>query len=154
MIRDSRLSGVLHVLLHMAEYEGPVTSEMLGKVMRTNPVVIRRVMAGLRERGYVHAEKGHGGGWTLARDLAAVTLLDIFEGIGSPPLFAIGNRSETPGCAVEQSVNAMLDSSLRDAEALLLASFAKVTLANLSADFHNRLALRASGHFQGLTHDD
>lgn len=153
MNRDSRLSGVLHVLLHMAEYRRPVTSEALGKVMRTNPVVIRRVMAGLRERGFVHAEKGHGGGWTIARDLAAITLRDIYDGIGSPPLFAIGNRSEAPDCIVEQSVNAILDRSLRDAEALLLASFAKVTLAQLSADFHRRLGPRARRHFQDMAHD-
>lgn len=143
MSRDSRLSGVLHVLLHMAEHDGPVTSEALARMMRTNPVVIRRVMAGLREQGYVRSEKGHGGGWTLARDLSDVTLRDIYDGIGSPALFAIGNRSEAPGCAVEQAVNAALDGTLRDAEALLLASFEKVTLATLRADFRKRLARRA-----------
>jgi DNA-binding IscR family transcriptional regulator len=64
MRRDSRLSGVLHVLLHMAEQDGPVTSEVMAKAMTTNPVVIRRLMAGLRDAGYVRAENGHGGGWT------------------------------------------------------------------------------------------
>lgn len=143
MMRDSRLSGVLHVLLHMAEHDGPVTSEALARMMRTNPVVIRRVMSGLRDQGYVRSEKGHGGGWTLARDFAGVTLRDIYDGIGSPALFAIGNRSEAPGCAVEQAVNAALDGALHDAEALLLASFEKVTLATLRADFRERLARRA-----------
>jgi DNA-binding IscR family transcriptional regulator len=143
MSRDSRLSGVLHVLLHMAELDSPVTSEALARMMRTNPVVIRRIMAGLREQGYVRSEKGHGGGWTLARDLADVTLRDVYDGIGSPALFAIGNRSEAPDCAVEQAVNAALDGTLRDAEALLLASFEKVTLATLRADFRERLARHA-----------
>jgi DNA-binding IscR family transcriptional regulator len=59
MKRDSRLSGVLHVLLHMAEAGGPVTSETMAKAMQTNPVVIRRIMAGLRDAGFVHSEKGH-----------------------------------------------------------------------------------------------
>lgn len=142
MNRDSRLSGVLHVLLHMAERPGPVTSEALARVMQTNPVVIRRVMAGLRKQGYVRSEKGHGGGWTLACNLSAVTLRDIYDGIGAPSLFAFGNRSAAPDCAVEQAVNAALDSSLHAAEALLLDSFGKITLADLSADFHRRLARR------------
>ncbi len=111
--------------------------------MQTNAVVVRRVMAGLRERGYVRSEKGHGGGWTIAADLTAVTLRGIYEGVGSPPLFAIGNRSEAPNCLVEQAVNAALDNSLRKAEALLLAAFAEVTLGELSAEFHHRLAQRA-----------
>ncbi len=41
----------------MAEYKKPVTSEVLAKAMGTNPVVVRRVMSGLREQGYVRSEK-------------------------------------------------------------------------------------------------
>jgi Rrf2 family protein len=133
MKRDSRLSGVLHVLLHMAEQSGPATSETLAKAMSTNPVVIRRIMAGLREQGYVRSEKGHGGGWTLARDLAEVTLRDIYDALGRPSLLAMGNRTETPGCLVEQAVNTALDKAFHDAEALLLARLGEVTLAALSA---------------------
>jgi DNA-binding IscR family transcriptional regulator len=143
MKRDSRLSGVLHVLLHMAEHHGPVTSEVLARAMDTNPVVIRRVMAGLREEGYVRSEKGHGGGWALACDLAKVTLRDVYDAVGRPSLLAIGNRTESPSCLVEQAVNAALDGAFRDAEALLLSRLGNVTLAALSADFHARLSARS-----------
>ena len=51
MIRDSRLSSVLHGVLHMIGAGEPVTSEQLAQAMATNPVVVRRVMAGLREQG-------------------------------------------------------------------------------------------------------
>ena len=139
MKRDSRLSGILHVLLHMAEQEGPVTSEILARAMQTNPAVIRRIMAGLRERGYVRSEKGHGGGWVIARHLATITLRDIYEAIGRPSLLAIGNRSAHPDCLVEQAVNGALDGAFQDAEAILLKRLGDVTLAALSADFHMRL---------------
>lgn len=142
MRRDSKLSGVLHVLLHMAEIERPVTSEFLAGVMQTNPVVVRRIMAGLRDRGYVRSEKGHGGGWRIACDLRAVTLRDVYEALGAPEIFAMGNRSEAPGCLVEQAVNAAMDESFREAEALLMAQLGRITLAALSADFHARLAAR------------
>jgi Rrf2 family protein len=151
MKRDSRLSGILHVLLHMAGQEGPVTSETLARAMGTNPVVIRRTMAGLRRQGYVRSEKGHGGGWSLACDLSAVTLRDIYAALGNPPLLAIGNRTESPGCLVEQAVNAALDAACREAEARLLAHLGEVTLAQLSRDFHARLA--ASGTAAISTHD-
>ena len=81
---DSRLSGVLHVLLHMAQANSAATSEALAKAIGTNPVVVRRVMAGLRERGYVRSERGHGGGWTLACDLSQVTLQDIYDAVAVP----------------------------------------------------------------------
>jgi DNA-binding IscR family transcriptional regulator len=146
MRRDSRLSGVLHVLLHMAEKRGPMTSELLAKAMDTNPVVIRRIMAGLRDHGYIRSEKGHGGGWTLACDLSQVTLRDIYSALGCPSLLAIGNRTEAPGCLVEQAVNAALNLAFQDAEALLLSRLGEVTLAALSADFHDRLVARGGSH--------
>lgn len=146
MKRDSRLSGILHVLLHMAGRPDPVTSEALSKAMNTNPVVIRRIMAGLRERGYVRSDKGHGGGWTLACDLGAVTLGDVHAALGPTTLLAIGNRTEAPGCLVEQAVNAALGQAFQDAEALLLARLGDVTLASLSADVQARLAARGVSH--------
>jgi Rrf2 family protein len=145
MRQDSRLSGALHALLHMAEHDGPVTSEILAKAMSTHPVVVRRVMAGLREKGLVRSEKGHGGGWMLACDLTKVSLRDIYDALGRPTLLAIGNRSEAPSCLVEQAVNAALGGAFDEAEALLLSRLGTVTLAELSTDFHARLS-RAPGH--------
>lgn len=142
MRRDSRLSGVLHVLLHMAERDEPATSETLAKAMATNPVVVRRIMAGLRDQGLVRSVKGHGGGWTLTCNPAEVTLRDIYTAVGSPSLLAIGNRTEAPGCLVEQAVNAALDQTFHDAESLLLSRLDDVTLATLRADVSRRLAAR------------
>ncbi|MFP1681792.1 Rrf2 family transcriptional regulator [Alloalcanivorax sp. C16-1] len=142
MKRDSRLSGVLHVLLHMAEADRPLTSEALASMMATNPVVVRRVLAGLRREGLVHSEKGHGGGWRLTRDLRDVTLRDIHEALGEPGVLALGHRTEAPGCLVEQAVNAAMEKAFQEAEAVLLARFGEITLAALSADFHERLCRR------------
>ena len=139
MKRNSQLSGVLHVLLHMADREGPMTSESLAKAMNTNPVVIRRILGGLRDQGYVRSDKGHGGGWTLACDLSQVTLRDIYAALGCPPLLAMTNRTESPGCLVEQAVNAALDQAFRDAEALLLTRLGEVTLGTLSNQLRGRL---------------
>ena len=142
MKHDSKLSGVLHVLLHMLGTKTPATSEQLAKMMQTNPVVVRRVMAGLREQGFVASAKGHGGGWTVACDPKAVTLADIYKAVGEPPLVALGHRSENPACLVEQAVNQVLDTTFREVEALFQAKLATVTLADLSKDFNRRLKKR------------
>lgn len=142
MKRDGKLSAVLHILLHLAERSSPATSEMLAKTLDTHPVVVRRIMSGLRNRGYVRSEKGHGGGWTLACDLAEVTLRDIYTALGSPSLLAMGNRTEAPNCLVEQAVNAALNQTFQEVEALLLTRFGEVPLAMLSDDLHERLVAR------------
>lgn len=138
MKRDSRLSSVLHALLHMAEHDGPMTSDQLADCMRTNPVVVRRTMGLLREAGFVSSERGHSGGWRIEADFAKLTLQQLYKALGEPTVFAIGNRHETPDCLVEQSVNAVLDDAFAQAEALLLERFASVTLADLSAEFTRR----------------
>jgi Rrf2 family protein len=148
MKRDSKLSGVLHILLHMAEVDHPVTSETLAQMMQTNPVVIRRILAGLREQGFVTSEKGHGGGWQLASDLNTVTLHDIYLALGAPEIFAIGNRHESPGCLVEEAVNTVMNQAFQEAEALLLARLKEVTLAQLSDHMHQRLQMPVFCHGQ------
>lgn len=145
MRQDSRLSRMLHVLLHMARYDRPATSDEIARMLGTNPVVVRRTMAGLREAGYVRSEKGHGGGWRIACDLASISLLDVHRAVGGPTLFAIGNESENPACAVERVVNAALDDALRKAEALLIARLGAVSLASLAAAFDARCGGRPTG---------
>jgi DNA-binding IscR family transcriptional regulator len=145
MTRDSRLSSMLHVLLHMAELDELVTSEVLATWLRTNPVVVRRTMGMLRSAGIVAAVRGHGGGWRISTDRATVTLRQLHDALGEPAIFAIGNRSESPNCLVEQTVNAALNSSFQEAEGLLLERFETVTLADLAADFARRHAERRIG---------
>jgi Rrf2 family protein len=135
MRSDSRLSRMLHVLLHMARHDQPFTSEHLSRMLRTNPAVVRRTMAGLRQAGYVRSEKGHGGGWTMACDLSSITLLDVHRAVGGPRLFTIGNENENPECAVERVVNAALSDALKQAEALLVSELGLVSLADLAGDF-------------------
>jgi Rrf2 family protein len=142
--RDSRLSIALHTLLHMAETGGRLTSHEMAERAATHPVVMRRTMAGLREAGIVHSEKGHHGGWALTRDLHDVTLHDVYQALGNPAVFAMGHRSESPGCVVEQAVNRAMAQALEAAEALLVKRLQQVTLAQLAVDVkHGHNARRA-----------
>ncbi len=131
MNKDTRLSDVLHVLLHMAQMNEPLTSEVLARSMGTNPAVFRRTMAGLRRAGHVISGKGHGGGWQLARPLTEITLLAVYEALERPTLFAIGSRGKHPECKIEDAVNSALAETMRQAESLLLERFGQVTLDQL-----------------------
>lgn len=131
---------MLHALIHMDRRGGAATSETLAEMLNTNPVVVRRTMAGLRDQGYVRSEKGHGGGWVLGRELNQITLLDIYRALGSPGLFAIGLADDHPACLVEQTVNGALGEALQAAERLMLERFGEVTLADLARDFDARAA--------------
>lgn len=131
---------MLHLLLHMAQAGRPLTSEELARMLRTNPVLVRRTLAGLRERGLVSSEKGHGGGWVIVPSLEAITLCDVYEALGEPELFAIGHRNEDAKCLVEQAVNSALDQTLEVAQSLILSRLREVSLATLSENVSRRSA--------------
>lgn len=139
MPRDSRMSRMLHVLIHMDRHVQRPTSEQISRMLGTNPVVVRRMMSGLRENGMVKSEKGHGGGWQLTRDLSNITLLDVYTAIGEPPLFNLGPDSDNPDCLVEQAVDARLGQTLSAAETLLRERFSAISVADLAKDFEARL---------------
>lgn len=134
MKRDSRLSTTLHALLHMADAGRPMTSDELAEMLRSNPVVVRRTMAGLRDAKLVRSAKGHGGGWELQRPVADIKLGDIYEALDAPTVFAMADRTESPGCLVEQAVNRAMHDAFAEAEAVLLARFRAVSLADIAAD--------------------
>lgn len=152
MKRDGRLSGVLHLLLHMAQGMGPATSEALARAMSTHPVVVRRLMVGLRKAGFVTSAKGHGGGWVLSCPLSAMTLGDVHAALGAPAFLAVGLRDEQSTCLVEQAVNSALGSAYAEAEALLVARLHGVKLSELAEDFHHRMQARGLSP-QDLNHD-
>jgi Rrf2 family protein len=112
-----------------------MTSDMIARMLDANPVVIRRTMAGLRDEGYVNSVKGHGGGWTLARPLEELTLLDVYRAVGEPSIFAVGPAYDMPGCPIEQAVNLTLKDVFDEAEELLRERFAEVTLADVAQAF-------------------
>lgn len=138
MKKDSRLSTVLHILLHMQLNAKPLTSEYLAQCVGTNSVVIRRMMGLLRTQNLVSSMAGPGGGWCLTAQLDQVTLRQLHDVLGEPAVFAIGNRNEHPECLIEQAVNAALCEAFDEAEALLLAQFGRITLADLLADAERR----------------
>ncbi|MBR8313006.1 Rrf2 family transcriptional regulator [Burkholderia dolosa] len=142
MRADSRLSRMLHALIHMDQADGPLTSETIATMLGTNAVVVRRLLGGLRDCGYVQSEKGHGGGWALGVALDDITLLDVYRAVGEPPLFSDLVSEDTPECLVEQAVNTHLSAVLKDAEAALLARFGEVTLGMLSREFEAKAARR------------
>ncbi|QCI63206.1 Rrf2 family transcriptional regulator [Phreatobacter stygius] len=134
MRKDNRLSRMLHVLIHMQLRGGSTTSETLALMLNTNPVVVRRVMAGLRQHGYVRSEGGHHGGWTLACELSSLTVLDVHRALGAPEVLAVGLAADHPACPVERAVTLTLGTALRATELALLDRLGHLTVADIAAE--------------------
>lgn len=133
-MKNERLSTALHVLLHMAQQpERPMTSEEMAECVGTNPVVIRRTFAGLREAGIVSSVKGHGGGWRLARPASSVSLAEIQRALGER-VVSLTSVEAPPRCLLLQVVVRSLDEAVREAEQVLDRRLSTLTLADLASD--------------------
>lgn len=112
-------------------------------MLDTNPVLVRRTMAALRDQGYVRSERGHGGGWQLSCDLEKVSLLDIYLAIDKPTMFSIGASERGSDCQIEKIVNESISEALDEAENLILKRFGEVRLAMLNSEL-DKLEPKAS----------
>ena len=146
MKRSSRISVALHLLAHMAaKPDDAVVSEALAAWADTNPVVIRRTFAGLRDAGILASTKGAGGGWRLAKPASEITLAQIQAALGET-LVAFDLAEESPGCLVERAVNDTLAGVRREVEDLLAQRLSHITLADLAADVARRGGVRLEIH--------
>ena len=147
MSRDGPLVFALHILLHMLRRPGEaITSETMAAWGGTHAVVVRRTFAGLRKAGIVTSEKGHGGGWRLARRPDEVTLADVRRAMGREPSPAVS--SERPNCFIERVVENTLASAHEEVERVLDQRLQALTLAKLDEAVTQLHA--ASPHFKGL----
>lgn len=131
MKRNSRLSLALHTLGHMAGNPAKIrTSVDIAEHAGTNPVVVRRVLGKLREAGLLTSEKGHAGGWRLARQPDEITLADVYLALGES-LIANASDEEKPNCSVEHALHRKVSAVMEEIESSLIERLRATTIAEV-----------------------
>lgn len=136
MKRNSRLSLALHTLSHMASNpDRKRTSAEIAAHAGTNPVVVRRVLGKLRKAGLLVSEKGHAGGWKLAKPPQDITLADAYLALDER-LVAAETPAETLSCAVEDALQKRVSGVLAEVEANLVARLGETAISDFAG--HSR----------------
>ena len=118
-------------MLQIAQAEEPVTSVELAESVRTNPVVIRRTLAPLRDAGLVRTKGGRGGGWLLDRSGRVITLADIYEALGEDVVATWLGPGSAEGCEVRAALISGLAGARDEVNTLIRQSLARQTLHDL-----------------------
>jgi len=138
MSANSRLTVATHVLSFMVLWEQrrkkPATSERIADSVKTNPVVIRRLLGSLQAAGLVNSHRGRNAGWTLARRPEAITLLDICNAVEDVPIFALHASPPNRNCPVGRGIQPALRRVYGKLEKQLQEHLARSTLAEVFAD--------------------
>lgn len=139
MSKDSRLARMAHVLAHMGSHDGVATSEVIARMLSTNPVVVRRTMGELRDAGYVASEKGSKGGWRLLLGLDQITLLDLHHALRTSSIFTVDAAGDRSGCPVAEAADKAVLDALDGSRVAFEAMLSKVRLSDIAAQ-HPSLA--------------
>lgn len=138
MSANSRLTIAAHALTWIGLYQRRghevATSEQIATSVNTNPVVIRRLLGELRKAGLADSRRGAGAGWMLERDLAEISLLDVYQAIESGPVFALHRARPDPECVVGHGIGSAMTAVYDEVEAALRAQLAKTTLEDVLRD--------------------
>ena len=131
---SSRFAVAIHVLtLLTQDPDAPATSEYIASSVNTNPVVIRRVLGGLRRAGLVRSQGGAGGGWRLAREAETITLRDVYRAVEEEdePVFPLHHRPPNPSCPVGRHIQRALAVHFAAATRAMEDELARRTVADV-----------------------
>lgn len=106
---SSRFSIAIHTLGLLARADGkPLKSEQIAELVKTNPVVIRRILSELKRARLVVSQAGAAGGTRLARKPEEVLLVEIYRVIESRQIFALHRQKPDERCEIGQSIEVVL----------------------------------------------
>jgi Rrf2 family protein len=131
---SSRFATAIHVAAMMAGNPAePVTSDHIAASVNTNPVVIRRLMSGLKAAGIVGSQSGASGGFVLKRQPAEITLGAIFRAVECAKLFRV-HPDPSPNCPYGKAIERVMTKVSGEAEIALLKTLDGWTLTDVMAD--------------------
>jgi Rrf2 family protein len=138
MSANSRMTVAVHILSYLVlasrRHSNLVTSEQIAKSVRTNPVVIRRLLGELRKGGLVRSQRGAKAGWSLARSPKAITLLDVYNAVHDDPLFALHASPPNRQCPIGRGLPSTLRKVYGSLEEELRRQLALTTVDTVLSD--------------------
>ena len=132
MAGSCRFAFAVHALAMLAAHQDrKVTSEEIAQSVNTHAVVIRRLMAALRQAGLVTTGQGPGRGSALARAPRAISLAAVYRAVKLNPTFAMHPQAPNRRCPVGRNIQAVLAEVALDSEAALERALAKRCIADV-----------------------
>ena len=137
MNTNQRFAISVHALTLLASREKPLTSEAIADSVDTNPVVIRRTMASLREHGLVGSKSGAHGGWHLLRKPKQIALCDVYRSLGEEDVLAI-HTHPSKYCLIGKNIKGVLQNVFHEAQTEMEKALGNHTVADILADVRAR----------------
>jgi Rrf2 family protein len=128
---NQQFSVSVHILAILAAYPNtPLTSETIADSVDTHPVVIRRIMAHLRQHGLVDSRSGASGGWHLLQAPASINLRDVYRAIRHENVLAM-HQHPNPDCPIGGHIRETLEPVFDEAQNSLETALGQFTISDV-----------------------
>ena len=138
---SSRFSVAIHIISILQLYGDPMpTSEYIADSVKTNPVVIRRILGMLKQAGIVDMKRGTGGAY-LVKSVEDITMLDVYKAVGSVEdgqLFQI-HENPNPECPIGANIQDVVNVALISAQDAMEGVLQKITLADITRNLAKKI---------------
>jgi Rrf2 family protein len=109
MAGNSRFAIAVHTLALLANHEdSPLKSEFIACFVKTNPVVIRRLLPELAKANLVETHPGASGGSRLKKKPEEISLWEIYQAVETDAAFAVHRPLAEGECKVSRNIEAVL----------------------------------------------
>jgi Rrf2 family protein len=132
MAANTRMATAVQILCVIA-YTGPdgTNSEVVSRSLRTNPVVVRRLLKCMQQQGLVEIRPGKDGGVQLGRDPSQITLDQIYKAVETETgVFALRPRGNLH-CPVDSRMKDLLTPIFGAADTAVEQTLKQTTLGSL-----------------------
>ncbi len=138
MQASSKFTTAIHICIFLKHSgENLVSSQRLATSVKTNPVVIRRLIADLKEHRIIGSVNGAQGGFFLNRPIDKISLWDIYQAVRDKDFFH--KPKVNPDCPVSSNLGFLVDDVYSAAELSMKAAMDSVTVDVLCDKLNQRL---------------
>lgn len=132
MAANSQFAIAVHILTVLAKAgEGVnVKSDYIAESVKTNPVVIRRLLADLNRAKLVISQTGANGGTRLAKCPNRINLADVHQAVACGKTFAL-RRETNDDCSIGKNIQCVLEKLQTEISQVVEAKLAQFSLQNI-----------------------
>lgn len=131
---NTQFSIAIHILVGIGTADHEMTSAYLANSLNAYPSFVRRILSKLSKANLVRTTTGKTGCCSLARSPKEITLLDIYEAVEAPKVFAIHSYPVQKGCDVSCGIKPCMEKVLEKTQKSMEDTLKKTSLADVIKD--------------------
>lgn len=136
-MNNTRFATLIHILTLLAKNPGQwLSSEWIANSIQINPVIVRKELGVLQEKGWVVSKKGKEGGSMLHISSCEISLADIYRAVKNSNVLGKKNDCTGTKCRVGKSINKKLEKLFCETDEIVFQALQSQSLKSFVQQFN------------------